>query len=71
MIGVAADGRRGVVGARRAADADEYAHDLYAMLRDADARGLDVLLAVLPDGTGLGAAVADRLRRAAGRGRRR
>jgi L-threonylcarbamoyladenylate synthase len=47
-------------------DGDEYAHDLYRMLRDADARGLDRVLAVVPDPAGLGAAVADRLRRAAG-----
>src|SRR4051812_33598680 len=47
-------------------DGDEYAHDLYRMLRDADARGLDRVIAVLPDPSGLGAAVADRLRRAAG-----
>ncbi len=47
-------------------DSDEYAHDLYRMLRDADARGLDRVIAVVPDPTGLGAAVADRLRRAAG-----
>jgi L-threonylcarbamoyladenylate synthase len=47
-------------------DGNEYAHDLYRMLRDADARGLDRVIAVLPDPTGLGAAVADRLRRASG-----
>jgi L-threonylcarbamoyladenylate synthase len=47
-------------------DGDEYAHDLYRMLRDADARGLDRVLAVVPDPTGVGAAVADRLRRASG-----
>ena len=32
-------------------DGDEYAHELYRMLRDADARGLDVVLAVVPDPT--------------------
>jgi L-threonylcarbamoyladenylate synthase len=42
------------------------AHDLYRELRAADEYGLDVLLAVLPDEQGLGAAVADRLRKAAG-----
>jgi L-threonylcarbamoyladenylate synthase len=47
-------------------DGDEYAHDLYRMLRDADARGLDRVFAVPPAPGGLGAAVADRLRRAAG-----
>jgi len=47
-------------------DGDQYAHDLYRMLRDADARGLDRVVAVVPEPTGLGAAVADRLRRASG-----
>jgi L-threonylcarbamoyladenylate synthase len=42
------------------------AHELYRELRAADENGLDVLLAVLPDEQGLGAAVADRLRKAAG-----
>jgi L-threonylcarbamoyladenylate synthase len=49
------------------ADAERYAHDLYRMLRAADEHDLDVVLAVVPDGTGIAAAVADRLRRAAGR----
>jgi L-threonylcarbamoyladenylate synthase len=72
---LAHDERVGVIGVNdhRAAvevlgvprDGDEYAHDLYRMLRDADARGLDRVFAVVPDPTGLGAAVADRLRRAA------
>ncbi len=44
---------------------DEYAHVLYAALRDADALQLTSVLAVLPDDSGLGAAVIDRLRRAA------
>jgi L-threonylcarbamoyladenylate synthase len=41
------------------------AHGLYARLRAADAASADVVLAVLPDERGLGAAIADRLRRAA------
>jgi L-threonylcarbamoyladenylate synthase len=45
---------------------EAYARCLYDRLREADRRGLDVLLAVAPTPTGLGAAVADRLRRAAG-----
>ncbi len=45
-------------------DVDEYAHVLYARLRAADAAGLDVVLAVLPPDTGVGAAVRDRLHRA-------
>ncbi len=51
------------------ADVDEYAHVLYARLREADARGLDDLLVVTPPEQGLGAAVTDRLRRAAEHGR--
>jgi L-threonylcarbamoyladenylate synthase len=47
-------------------DGDTYAHDLYRMLRAADAQALDRVIAVVPDPTGLGAAVADRLRRASG-----
>ena len=38
-----------------------YAQCLYQRLREADRRGLDVLLAVPPPQTGIGAAVADRL----------
>jgi L-threonylcarbamoyladenylate synthase len=67
--------RVGVIGARSddphvvvlgvPADGDRYAHDLYRMLRAADAEGLDRVIAVVPDAEGLGAAVADRLRRAA------
>jgi len=44
---------------------DQLAHDLYALLRDADQRGVDVLLAVAPARRGIGATVADRLTRAA------
>jgi L-threonylcarbamoyladenylate synthase len=45
---------------------DEYARVLYGRLRELDADGVDVILAVPPADTGdLGAAVADRLRRAA------
>ena len=48
-----------------AGGAPAYAQVLYQRLREADRRGLDVLLAVPPPEHGLGAAVADRLRRAA------
>jgi L-threonylcarbamoyladenylate synthase len=48
-------------------DVGEYAQVLYGRLREVDAQGIDVLLAVPPPETGIGAAVADRLRRAAGR----
>jgi L-threonylcarbamoyladenylate synthase len=46
-------------------DADEYAHVLYARLREADRRALDVVLAIPPPAEGIGAAVRDRLTRAA------
>ncbi|MDQ6853982.1 MAG: L-threonylcarbamoyladenylate synthase [Actinomycetota bacterium] len=49
-------------------DVDEYARVLYARLREADRLAVDVLLAVPPPDAGVGAAVRDRLRRAAGRG---
>lgn len=45
-------------------DAAEYAHELYHWLRAADENELDVVVAVLPAGAGLAAAVRDRLRRA-------
>jgi L-threonylcarbamoyladenylate synthase len=48
-------------------DAD-YARHLYRHLRAADAAELDAVLAVVPDEVGIGAAVADRLRRAANAG---
>jgi hypothetical protein len=41
---------------------------LYSRLREADRLAVDVVLAVLPPDEGVGAAVADRLRRAAGGG---
>jgi L-threonylcarbamoyladenylate synthase len=48
--------------------ADDDARQLYTRLRAADADGADVVLAVIPPSdTGLAAAVADRLRRAAAR----
>ena len=49
----------------RPADAAGYAHDLYRALREADALGLDLVLAIAPPPDGLGVAVADRLGRAA------
>ena len=51
-----------------AGGAAAYAQCLYQRLREADRRGLDVLLAVPPPEIGIGAAVADRLRRAASAG---
>jgi L-threonylcarbamoyladenylate synthase len=47
-------------------DVAEYARVLYARLRDADARHVDVIIATLPEDDGsIGAAVRDRLQRAA------
>lgn len=48
-----------------APDDDGYARQLYATLREVDARGFDVVLAVPPSESGVGLAVIDRLRRAA------
>ncbi len=47
---------------------DGQARELYARLREADHRDLTTVVAVLPPATGLGLALADRLRRAAGLG---
>lgn len=46
---------------------DDYARVLYSRLREADARGLERLVVVPPPAVGIGAAVHDRLRRAAHR----
>jgi L-threonylcarbamoyladenylate synthase len=51
-----------------AGGAQAYAKCLYQRLREGDRRGVDVLLAVPPPEHGIGAAVADRLRRAASAG---
>lgn len=48
-----------------AAEPEVAARELYARLREADERGLDVLLTVLPPEVGVGRAICDRLRRAA------
>ena len=66
--GVDADLPGDVVVLARPADADAYARDLYALLRAADDRGLDRVLAVPPDAAGVGLAVRDRLARAAAAG---
>jgi len=49
-------------------DAEGYARHLYQRLRDADAAGADVVLAVPPAPAGAGLAVRDRLQRAAAAG---
>ena len=46
----------------------EAARGLYAALREVDRRGCDVVLVTMPEEVGLGLAIADRLRRAAGSG---
>jgi L-threonylcarbamoyladenylate synthase len=45
---------------------EKIAHDLYAILRRVDDLGCDAAIVLLPPEEGLGAAIADRLRRAAG-----
>lgn len=51
------------------ADPDAQARELYQRLRDADALGLDIVVAVVPSSSeGIGIALQDRLRRAAGLG---
>ncbi len=47
---------------------EEQAYELYHSLREADRLGLEVLVAVMPSDVGIGRAVCDRLRRAAGLG---
>jgi L-threonylcarbamoyladenylate synthase len=63
---LSADGKRVVV-LNAPADLQQFARDLYSLLRQADDSGCDVILATLPPETGIGAAIADRLRKAAGR----
>ena len=46
-------------------DLVRYARTLYARLRDADDRGVDIVIAVLPPAVGLGHAIRDRLVKAA------
>lgn len=55
----------GVVRLAAPADAVDYARILYAALREADALGLQQVVAVPPSGNGIALAVADRLARAA------
>jgi len=55
-----------VVAFRLPDDLPGMARSLYAALRDLDAAGVDVVIAALPPAVGLGEAVGDRLRRAAG-----
>jgi L-threonylcarbamoyladenylate synthase len=55
----------GLVRLREPHTVAEYAQVLYAALRDADSLGLARVLAVPPSADGVGAAVIDRLQRAA------
>ncbi len=48
------------------AEAGAYARGLYGFLRELDQRGCDLIIASLPKEEGLGLAIANRLRRAAG-----
>ncbi|MGP3776134.1 L-threonylcarbamoyladenylate synthase [Streptomyces sp. SDT5-1] len=48
------------------ASLDAYARGLYGYLRELDRQGCDLILAYLPEQEGLGLAIANRLRRAAG-----
>jgi L-threonylcarbamoyladenylate synthase len=59
----------GVVVLNPPADAGDYAHVLYTRLREADDCELDVVFVIPPPPDGIGAAVADRLARAAASGR--
>ena len=46
------------------ANTDEYAHILYAALREADSQGLETIAVIQPSGDGLAIAIRDRLLRA-------
>lgn len=61
---VGVDGER-IVLIDRCDDLVVYARDLYGLLRDADRRGAETIVARLPPATGLGHAIRDRLQKAA------
>ncbi len=62
---VAARGRSDAWILDRSADLAAYARSLYADLRNADARGVQFIIAVMPPPVGLGHAIRDRLTKAA------
>jgi L-threonylcarbamoyladenylate synthase len=62
---------QGIVRLAAPATVEAYAHGLYRALREADALGLRLVVAVPPPASGLGAAVTDRLTRAVASGGRR
>jgi L-threonylcarbamoyladenylate synthase len=66
-IGEAITLAEGLPGAEILDDDDlaHYAHTLFARLRDADDRGVETVIAVLPPARGLGHAIRDRLTKAA------
>lgn len=59
----------GVVRLAAPASTEEFAHDLYAALRSADAAGLRRVVVLSPPGPGVAVAIRDRLRRASHSGR--
>ena len=56
---------RGAIRLAAPATVEQYARDLYAALRAADAKGLSTVAVLQPEGEGLAAAIRDRLKRAA------
>jgi L-threonylcarbamoyladenylate synthase len=66
VLGVGLDAPDGAEDLTLDGDIEAFARLLYARLRRADALGLDVVLAVPPEDSGLGATITDRLTRAAG-----
>ncbi len=66
LFGTAAPEHAGVERVVLSGDLDHAAQGLYAALRELDARGCQKILLSLPDESGIGSAIADRLRRAAG-----
>jgi len=55
----------GVIRLCRPNNNEEYAHQLYSSLRKADNLGLKVISIFLPDGTGIGESIIDRINKAA------
>jgi len=55
----------GVIRLARPFTIEQYARDLYAALRLADEKGLEIVVVLQPGGDGLAAAIRDRLQRAA------
>ena len=47
---------------------EDFARQLYAALREADAQGIDQVVVIQPEGSGIAIAIRDRLKRAASKG---